>query len=264
MIKGLHHNAYRCRDSEETRAFYEDFLGLPLVNALDIGETKTGRETQMLHTFYRLDDGSCLAFFETDDMPFEFKRSTTSTCTSRSKSPPSAAADAGQGRERASRPADLGPRDDRLDLLPRSERLRDRAVRQARRARRLMDPAINGARGELQRWMARKAKTPALRLDARRRPSGDGHRWCPAPWSLPPPNPPGRQTPAVEPSERWGAGGGRPRPPRNADEAGSLLNGFRGAQKLVASDCMYRTIAPNSIRLVFMRHHCESIEREVQ
>ena len=22
-IKGLHHNAYRCRDSEETRRFYE-------------------------------------------------------------------------------------------------------------------------------------------------------------------------------------------------------------------------------------------------
>ena len=34
MIKGLHHNAYRCRDSEETRRFYEDFLGLPLVNTL--------------------------------------------------------------------------------------------------------------------------------------------------------------------------------------------------------------------------------------
>ena len=28
MIKGLHHNAYRCRDSEETRTFYEDFLEL--------------------------------------------------------------------------------------------------------------------------------------------------------------------------------------------------------------------------------------------
>ena len=27
MIKGLHHNAYRCRDSEETRRFYEGFLG---------------------------------------------------------------------------------------------------------------------------------------------------------------------------------------------------------------------------------------------
>lgn len=73
MIKGLHHNAYRCRDSEETRHFYEDFLGLPLAATLQIGITKTGRETRALHTFYRLDDGSFLAFFEAPDMPFEFK-----------------------------------------------------------------------------------------------------------------------------------------------------------------------------------------------
>ena len=73
MIKGLHHNAYRCRNSEETRVFYEDFLGLPLVGSLEIGETKTGRETDVLHTFYRMDDGSCLAFFEAPDQPFEFK-----------------------------------------------------------------------------------------------------------------------------------------------------------------------------------------------
>ena len=73
MIKGLHHNAYRCRDSEETRKFYEDFLGLPLVHTLDIRETKSGRRTSTLHTFYALDDGSCLAFFEAPDMPFEFK-----------------------------------------------------------------------------------------------------------------------------------------------------------------------------------------------
>lgn len=74
MIKGLHHNAYRCRDSEETRGFYEDFLGLPLVSTLEIKETKSGRKTETLHTFYRLDDGSCLAFFEAPDMPFEFKK----------------------------------------------------------------------------------------------------------------------------------------------------------------------------------------------
>jgi catechol 2,3-dioxygenase-like lactoylglutathione lyase family enzyme len=74
MIKGLHHNAYRCRDSEETRRFYEDFLGLPLVHTLEIKETMSGRKTQTLHTFYRLDDGSCLAFFEAPDMPFEFKK----------------------------------------------------------------------------------------------------------------------------------------------------------------------------------------------
>lgn len=74
MIQKLHHNAYRCRDSEETRKFYEDFLGLPLSCTLRIGETKSGRQTDTLHTFYALDDGSYLAFFEAPDMPFEFKK----------------------------------------------------------------------------------------------------------------------------------------------------------------------------------------------
>ncbi|HTR54323.1 MAG TPA: VOC family protein [Kofleriaceae bacterium] len=74
MIKGLHHNAYRCRDSEETRRFYEDFLGLPLVNAFEIRETKSGRQTHVLHSFYAMDDGSCLAFFEVPDVPFDFKQ----------------------------------------------------------------------------------------------------------------------------------------------------------------------------------------------
>jgi catechol 2,3-dioxygenase-like lactoylglutathione lyase family enzyme len=57
-IRGLHHNAYRCRSSEQTRRFYEDFLGLPLAGALEIAETKTGRAVDVLHTFYRLGDGS--------------------------------------------------------------------------------------------------------------------------------------------------------------------------------------------------------------
>ena len=73
MIKGLNHAAYRCRSSEETRAFYEDFLELPLAHTLLIEGTKTGRETRVLHTFYRMGDGSCLAFFEAPDMPFAFK-----------------------------------------------------------------------------------------------------------------------------------------------------------------------------------------------
>ena len=74
MLKGLHHNAYRCRDSEQTRQFYEDFLGLPLANAFRISETKSGRATNTLHSFYAMDDGSCLAFFEAPDQAFEFKR----------------------------------------------------------------------------------------------------------------------------------------------------------------------------------------------
>jgi catechol 2,3-dioxygenase-like lactoylglutathione lyase family enzyme len=73
MIKGLHHSAYRCRDSEETRKFYQDFLGLKLVGTLDIKETKSARKSSVLHTFYQMDDGSCLAFFEAPDMPFDFK-----------------------------------------------------------------------------------------------------------------------------------------------------------------------------------------------
>jgi catechol 2,3-dioxygenase-like lactoylglutathione lyase family enzyme len=73
MIKGLNHAAYRCRNSEETRRFYEDFMELPLAHTLLIGETKTGRETRVLHTFYRMGDGSCIAFFEAPEMPFAFK-----------------------------------------------------------------------------------------------------------------------------------------------------------------------------------------------
>ena len=73
MIKGLHHNAYRCRDSEQTRQFYEDFLGLPFANALAIGETKSGRAAKVLHTFFEMEDHSFLAFFEEPDTPFDFK-----------------------------------------------------------------------------------------------------------------------------------------------------------------------------------------------
>jgi catechol 2,3-dioxygenase-like lactoylglutathione lyase family enzyme len=73
VILKLHHNAYRCRDSEETRRFYEDFLGLPLANAFELTESKTGRPIRVLHSFYRLDDGSFLAFFDAPDTPFEFK-----------------------------------------------------------------------------------------------------------------------------------------------------------------------------------------------
>ena len=73
-IKKLHHNAYRCIDSEETRKFYEDFLGLPLSDAFEISETMTGTKTKAMHTFYSLEDGSCLAFFEVMGKPLEYKR----------------------------------------------------------------------------------------------------------------------------------------------------------------------------------------------
>lgn len=74
MIKGLHHNAYRCRDTEETRQFYEDFLGLNLAHVLEIKTTKTGRSSNVMHSFFEMGDGSFLAFFEAPNEPFEFKK----------------------------------------------------------------------------------------------------------------------------------------------------------------------------------------------
>lgn len=72
-IRGLHHNAYRCRDAEETRAFYEDFLGLPMADAFEITTTKSGRGANVLHIFFEMADGSFLAFFDEPGEPFDFK-----------------------------------------------------------------------------------------------------------------------------------------------------------------------------------------------
>jgi catechol 2,3-dioxygenase-like lactoylglutathione lyase family enzyme len=72
-VKGLHHAAYRCRDTEETRHFYEDFLGLPLVEAFEIETRKTGRANNVLHSFFQMADGSFIAFFEVPDAVFTFK-----------------------------------------------------------------------------------------------------------------------------------------------------------------------------------------------
>lgn len=68
MARGLHHFAYRCRDAEETRRFYEDLLGLPLVHVIR-AETvpSTGEHSPYVHLFFRMADGSCIAFFDLGD-----------------------------------------------------------------------------------------------------------------------------------------------------------------------------------------------------
>lgn len=65
--------AFRCRDSEETRVFYEEIIGLPLAAAMPIEASATGRPVRVMHTFFRLRDGSYVAFFEVPGAPFEFK-----------------------------------------------------------------------------------------------------------------------------------------------------------------------------------------------
>ena len=74
MIKGLHHNAYRCRDTEETRQFYEDFLGLPLIEAAADRRNQDRAHRQCIaYVLPNGNDGSCLAFFDAPEEPFEFK-----------------------------------------------------------------------------------------------------------------------------------------------------------------------------------------------
>ena len=163
MIRKLHHNAYRCRDSEETRAFYEDFLGLPLVQTLEIGQTKTGRATHALHTFYRLDDGSHLAFFETDDLPFEFKPQhdfdlhIALEVGAESLAPMLAKARA-RGME-CRGPSDHGMIDSIYFRDPSGYVIELCAKRADHDVQ--MDPATNGARGALARWPAAKAAARA-------------------------------------------------------------------------------------------------------
>lgn len=62
-VQRLHHNAYVCKDQEETRAFYEDTIGVPLVATWIEEEELNGALLNICHTFYKLQDGSSLAFF---------------------------------------------------------------------------------------------------------------------------------------------------------------------------------------------------------
>ncbi len=67
-VQQLHHFAYRAKDAEETRVFYEDILGLPLYHIIqsDIVPS-TGEYCPYTHFFFRLQDGSFIAFFDLGD-----------------------------------------------------------------------------------------------------------------------------------------------------------------------------------------------------
>jgi 3-(3-hydroxy-phenyl)propionate hydroxylase len=67
-ITGLHHFAWKCRNAEETRHFYEDILGLPLVHTIQADRVpSTGEFQPYAHIFFELGDGSTVAFFDLGD-----------------------------------------------------------------------------------------------------------------------------------------------------------------------------------------------------
>lgn len=67
-VLGLHHFAWRCRNAEETRHFYEDILGLPLVHVIRLDRVpSTGEYCPYVHLFFEMADGSYIAFFDLGD-----------------------------------------------------------------------------------------------------------------------------------------------------------------------------------------------------
>ena len=66
-VARLHHHAYVSRDQEATRAFYEEVIGLRLVATWAEVDEAGGQTKEFVHTFFELDDGSALAFFQFAD-----------------------------------------------------------------------------------------------------------------------------------------------------------------------------------------------------
>ena len=67
-LTNVHHAAYRCRDAEQTRWFYEDVLGLKLVAAMVFDHVSGMEEScDYMHLFFQLGDGSFIAFFDCPD-----------------------------------------------------------------------------------------------------------------------------------------------------------------------------------------------------
>jgi catechol 2,3-dioxygenase-like lactoylglutathione lyase family enzyme len=66
----LSHAAYMTRDTAATAAFFTEILGMELVNAvLDDAIPSTGEPIPYFHSFFRMADGSTIAFFEAPELP---------------------------------------------------------------------------------------------------------------------------------------------------------------------------------------------------
>jgi glyoxylase I family protein len=63
-VRHIHHHAYACWDSEETRHFYEDILGMPLIATIALEDPLRTDGSMYCHTFFEIADGNVLAFFE--------------------------------------------------------------------------------------------------------------------------------------------------------------------------------------------------------
>jgi catechol 2,3-dioxygenase-like lactoylglutathione lyase family enzyme len=63
-VRHIHHHAYACWDSEETRHFYEDILGMPLIATVVLEDPLRNDGSRYCHMFFEIADGDALAFYE--------------------------------------------------------------------------------------------------------------------------------------------------------------------------------------------------------
>src|SRR4029078_2691457 len=63
----MHPHAHVSRDLEDTRKFYEDVIGLPLLATWCEKDVLFGAERTYCHCFFGLGDGGALAFFQFAD-----------------------------------------------------------------------------------------------------------------------------------------------------------------------------------------------------
>lgn len=65
----MHHRAIVVKDQEATRHFMEDIIGMPLVQTWceKIFMPEADKDVEFCHTFFALEDGSCIAFFQFAD-----------------------------------------------------------------------------------------------------------------------------------------------------------------------------------------------------
>ena len=73
----IHHQAFLCRDAEQTRWFYEDVMGFKLVAALDFESSPgSGEPLEYMHLFFEMGNGDHVAFFDipddADEKKFEY------------------------------------------------------------------------------------------------------------------------------------------------------------------------------------------------
>src|SRR5277367_6669836 len=63
-VRHIHHQAYACWDSEETRHFYEDILEMPLIATVVIEDPLRTDGSGYCYTSFEIGDGDTLTFFE--------------------------------------------------------------------------------------------------------------------------------------------------------------------------------------------------------